>query len=216
MSHSGTLEKTNALATADPLAAVWSPSSRKHKAETYRLTGQLVIIIALHCRREASATSANNEVTKTAKNDKGIESKGCRGRDLVSVLGAYTEYECLPAYGSLDTCSDLGLLVNFALDRMWLSAWDSAGLKTAQWHFPALQWVDRTALIAIDTYFQLGFTAFHYNLVQQQCERKDKDSAIWCVIVSKDCRATVIKGLQGRLCLKGRKRRKKDGKWEGR
>lgn len=159
MGHSGTLEKTNALATADPLAAVWSPSSRKHKAETYRLTGQLVIIIALHCRRDASATSANNEVTKTAKNDKGIESKGCRGRGLVSVLGAYTEYECLPAYGSLDTCSDLSLLVNFALDRMWLSAWDSAGLKQGSSVTFSCFAVGRQD--CIDRYWYLLSTWFH-------------------------------------------------------
>lgn len=154
MSHSGTLEKTNALATADPLAAVWSPSSRKHKAETYHLTGQLVIIIALHCRREASATSANNEVTKTAKNDKGIESKGCRGRDLVSVLGAYTKYECLPAYRSLDTCSDLGLLVNFALDRMWLSAWTENSSMTFSCFAVGRQ-------DCIDRYWYLLSTWFH-------------------------------------------------------
>lgn len=36
----------------------------------------------------------------------------------MSVLGGDAEYESLHASGSLDTRSDLGLLVNFALDKM--------------------------------------------------------------------------------------------------
>lgn len=33
-------------------------------------------------------------------------------------------------------------------------------MKTAQWHFAALKWVDRAALISIDTDSGLSFMAF--------------------------------------------------------
>lgn len=91
-----------------PTGCLVIPFMQKAEAGTYHLTGQLVIIIALHYHRKASATSANNEVAKTVKKGKVIESQDCRGRVLVPVLGSYTEYLSLHAYGSLDTCSNFG------------------------------------------------------------------------------------------------------------
>lgn len=110
-----------------------------------------------------------------------INRKGRRARILVSVLGGYTEYKSLHAYRSSDTCRNLGLPLSCSAstwDWMWLSAWDLARLKTAQWHFPALQCTDRTELIAIDTYFRFNFIAFCCSLLQQQCKREHKDNRV--------------------------------------
>lgn len=112
------------------------PHAESTRRERNTLAGQLVIIIALNWHRGRSATSTNNEVTKTGKND-GVrgrerERESCRGRVLLSVLGGYNEDEVLNAHGSLYTRSDLGPAVNFVLDRMLCDYLTRTGLKTAQ------------------------------------------------------------------------------------
>lgn len=147
------------------------------------------------------------------KKERQINSKGCRARVLVSMLGGYTEYESLHAYRSSDTCRNFVLPLGCSAstwDWMWLSAWDLARLKTAQWHFPVLQCTDRTALIAIDTYFSFSFIAFRDSLLQQQCKIEHKDNRVQ--VVSKNCRAIVMKSLRGRLCLQGRTKERQKGR----
>lgn len=88
------------------------PHTESTRQERITLAGQLVIIIALNWRRGKSATSANNEVTKTKKAE--VSERKKKKKRLVW----YTECESLHECGSLHRCSDLGLPVNFSLDRM--------------------------------------------------------------------------------------------------
>lgn len=83
MGHSGTLENTNVSTTADPLAAVRSPTCSKHTVGTYHVS---CAVSHHHCtelalRDECHLSYCNNEVTgsknrvQASKKEKGLEEK---------------------------------------------------------------------------------------------------------------------------------------------
>lgn len=103
MGHSGTLKSTNALTTADPLAGVRPhhppPSCSKHKAEKHYTSWAVSHHRCISQSRGKSATSANNEVTKTGRKN---ELKG-RERIVEEFVMCCTEGELWHVHGSLHT-----------------------------------------------------------------------------------------------------------------
>lgn len=82
-----------------PTGCLVIPFMQKAEAGTYHLTGQLVIIIALHYHRKASAASANNEVAKTAK----------KGKVIVRIVEGESLYLCWVVTLSICPCMHMDL-----------------------------------------------------------------------------------------------------------